>query len=354
MSLHKYLISGFLFLCCNYTHVHAQVVTIPFDGNNIIIDGTMEQLTLLGHGESNIKIQLESRANNAEDFFDYAINGSSCHLSFLDHEQSFKVFLPSSSEIKIKPSPIVTEEYRKEEYGFIDLKDLNGAIELEADGYHVTLKNVSSQVSIVTYGDIAASMPVQNNKKIVSLDTYTGNIKVEIPVEENYSVSCNAVVGDVMIDNEVAKIDDTKPNIIAHAEQGAYIKVEAEKSYPISTISKPVLSKEIILLYMNYLGKKQISPELEKCIIDEGYENQLNALSQEGDRKSNQEKLGELIAKHGFPTKEMIGDKLAWRAVSMIFMWSDSDFIEKYKDEYAENFGWYNYKLNKKINQHRT
>lgn len=354
MILYKYVCTGLLLLQCVTTLLNAQIMTIPFDGNKIIINGTMEYLTVLGHGESNIKIQNGANTNPTADYIDYNIDGKTIQLGLKDRRQNVKVFVPSGLEIEIKPNAIVEESYSNKDYGFIDLKDLNGPIELEADGYHVDLKNVKGQVSLVTYGDINAILPKQNTANMLSLDTYSGNIKIKVQPDKKYAVRCNAVSGDVIIDSDVLQDHQSNPSIIAHAESGKYIKLETLKDYPIDQILNPNFRDEIVQLYLKYLGKKQIHPELEKCIIQEGYENQLKTLSVDGAKKINQEKLDFLIKKYGFPTKEMIGDGLAWSAVSEIFLWSDTQFMESYEDEYVENFGWYNFKLNRLVNQLKT
>lgn len=353
MILYKYLFTGILLVQCMVSSLNGQIITVPFDGNKIVINGTMEYLTVLGHGESNIKIQDGVRSNQTAEYLKYNIDGNTIELSLQDREQNFRVFVPSHLAIEIKPSSIVDESYTNKDYGFIDLKDLNGPIELEADGYHVDLKNVKGQVSLVTYGDINAILPKHDDKNIISLDTYTGNIKIQVQPDKRYAVSCNAVKGDVIIASDVLLDDQSKPSILAHAESGKYIKLETAKDYPIDKILNPNIREEIVQLYLNYLGKKRIFPQLEKWIIEEGYQDQLMALSAKGAKKTNQDKLGKLIETYGFPTKEMIGDGLAWNAISEMFLWSDTSFMETYKDEYIENFGWYNYKINRIVNQRK-
>jgi len=182
------------------TAANAQVTKVPFKGKKIVISGTFEYLTIIGQADSVIGIQEENRSNRAKDFFDYNIDGETFFLNLKERKRSFMVLVPAEIEVGVTPAEIVFEPYSKDEYGFVDFRNLKGSVEMEGDGYHVLLDNIQSQASVVTYGDIIATLPRVDRGKALSLDTYTGNIIIEVPESKSLNLKSNALKGEVIID----------------------------------------------------------------------------------------------------------------------------------------------------------
>jgi len=132
--------------------------------------------------------------------------------------------------VTIHPLPIAYEggKYERGNYPNLKISKVNGEIEVNADGLNVDLERVGGPVSVVTYGDISSILSQSSSNKLISLDTYMGNITIGIPNKQAVNLDCTAIKGLIEVDPKIKRSESKKaPKVILHSEHGEFIKVKA-------------------------------------------------------------------------------------------------------------------------------
>jgi len=264
-----------LMLCINI-QLTSQDIEIPFEGNEVHIIGTMESLYVEGTDAKKASLQNHGGANN--NYADYVVDGNVLKLAFTDQANNIALEIPKSTNLKIHPVPIVFEGGKYERGNYIDLviEEMQGEIEINADGFNVSLEDVSGPVSVVTYGNIESTLSNPSSNKLVSLDTYHGNIDVRIPSSPKVQLQCSAENGTVNIDKSIQQTQEkNQAQIILHTERGAYVNVK--KIELTIDPTHPELRDKLIKIFIEDQGKNRMDNKARRNLEAMGYATHISA-----------------------------------------------------------------------------
>ena len=347
----KYQISSLLFLVTLLTSFTSKAKQIPFNGNEIEIIGSLAELNIDEGltGEIDIKHQF---SNNSSNNYKTTNNGLKTTIELFE-KTVYSISVPLGTNITCKPLQVAGESgwYKEQNNYKIQLRKLSGEVIVDADGYDIFIENVSGPISIVTYGDIRAKYDFVPSSNIISLDTYQGNITLQIPKNSETNINATAKNGSVIIADEIkhdAKnrmikatgnvkvITESNKQIKLHSEDGNYIKVDT-----LSKPTHPKLRDKLIKLFIRDQGKKTMASGSRKELIELGYEDYINEQPDIRPFVGNTlvEELSTLIDEHGFPTREMVGDGFAMKGVMIVLMNGERTYMEKYEDDFIKQFG---------------
>lgn len=350
-NIMKYNTSSLLFILTTFISFSLQAKQIPFNGNHIEIIGSLAELNINegNSGEIDIKHQLSTNPSNN---YKISHNGTLTTIELLE-KQIYSISIPNGTNISCKPIEVAMEsDWYKEQNNYrILLRQLTGEVIIDADGYDVFLDNVSGPTSVVTYGDIKAKYNELPTTSIVSLDTYQGNITLQLPSKSEANIKANAKNGVVIVADELSfdsNVSGLKANgnvkiitanskqIKLHTEDGKFIKVDT-----IRQPTHPELKDKLIKLFIRDQGKKTMATGSRTALIELGYEDYINQQPDIRPFVGNTlvEELDDIIETHGFPTPEMVGDGFAMKSVMIILMNNGEEYMKKYEDDFIKQFG---------------
>lgn len=335
--------------------IFADKIKVPFTGDKIIIIGELQGLSINGGEDNIIHIQGEGKLEQ-DKIVDYVIDGSIFKVA-INSKSKINLTIPKTALVQCNPLPIVYEGLfdHSTDYRNIKIQNLDSEIELNADGYHISFEDLSGPISIVTYGNITGKISHPIDNRMVLLDTYLGNVDLVLPSNGKGNLECTALQGKINISENLAKnynadlTADTK--IIVNTENGSLIKVRSEQEYSTDP-THPELRDEFIKIFIEDQGKNSMDNNSRKELEAMGYgeiiEAQPDIHKWHLVKDRHREYLDEVVEKHGFPTKEMIGDDYAIKAVRLIIMQSPKEYKLKYKEEFINAFGqkWFDIMFN--------
>ena len=347
----KYQISSLLFLVILLTSFTSKAKQVPFNGNEIEIIGSLAELNISEGltGEIDIKHQLSTYPS---DNYKISSNGLKTTIELLE-KTVYSISVPLGTAITCKPIEVASEsEWYTEQNNYkIQLRKLSGEVIVDADGYDIFLENLTGPTTIVTYGDIRAKYDFIPSSNIIFLDTYQGNITLQIPKNSETNINATAKNGSVIIADEIKYdskngitkatgnvnvITESNKQIKLHSEDGNYIKVDT-----LSKPTHPELRDKLIKLFIRDQGKKTMASGSRKELIELGYEEYINQQPEIRPYVGNTlvKELSTLIQEHGFPTREMVGDGFAMKGVMIVLMNGERTYMEKYEDDFIKQFG---------------
>ncbi len=325
---------------------------IPFSGSNIEVTGMLTQLTITA-GLSNIIDIRNPMTKKGEKPYSITTNGNLTRIN-LTSETMYEINIPRRTNLVCKPVNVAFEGswYKDQNNYNISISNIQGEVVVDADGYNINLLDVLGPTSIVTYGDIKAKYTKPPLSEMISLDTYEGDITVEIPSESKSNINATAKDGYVVfaesitinadeniIKQNAAVIKHVSKNctIKLHSENGKYVKVKN-----IADPTHPELKDQLIKMFIRHQGKKGMSTGSRLDLIEQGYETYINAQPdirpfQAGPDVKNE--LLDIFDKYGFPTPKMVDNGYAMSAISIIILSSGPEIMDQHKEDFAKHFG---------------
>lgn len=174
---------------------------IDFSGKTVVIKGWAKQIAVSGHSENYIKIE-EAQKNDKKDY-DYEIGDSTITISLFPTCNTIGVVIPKNLNLKIDMEAVVYETMfdgkKGSDWRSLAISGINGNVESNTDGYNVALSKVNGSISVVSYGNISAVLTEFSNSELVSLDTYWGNVSLQIPIKLPANIRMRAVSGKLDI-----------------------------------------------------------------------------------------------------------------------------------------------------------
>jgi len=340
----KYYFIYLIYLLGTITPLFSQVTNIPFAGSTLVVKGEVNYLEIRGQGGDNIAIQEYQNSNNLIQHYRQEIEGDVCTITLKHKHGGINLFVPQDLNLNIQLDPTAYEDGPLDlnDFGNINLRDLTGNLEINTDGFHVQFKDINGLSSIVTYGDIQGKFKNRQPGKLINLDTYLGNVYVQISKDYKVDISAKAVKGTSYI-NDLFLNDQSYPNRLSiHSENGKYINVDTIGIIDVQLITHPELRDQYIELFVKYWGYK-LYPEARVKLEKLGYQEMLNEFATDPQQNFNKTALAEelmtLIEKHGVPDYKMVGNEMPFKAIEFLFHHFQIDFIEKYSDELSRVLG---------------
>jgi len=321
-------------------------IEIPFKGDKMIIIGGLSTLSISGSSSGIVKVNSSGNVDLPKKV-DYVIDGNELKLVLIGR-RNVTIEIPNRVNIRCHPVPIFFEGEFDEtkDYGRVHMENIESEIEFNGDGYHVTIDNVSGPLSVVTYGNILGKIAAPVSNGMVLLDTYLGNVELVLPVNGTGNLECTALKGAIDISealkpNYNSKIG-TGTKIILHSENGALVKVKTNLEQSIEP-THPELREAFIKIFIEDQGKNRMDNESRRKLTAMGYGSFIDQQPEIHHGypllSKHRNYLDEVVAKYGFPTKEMIGGDYAMSAVRLIIVQGPKAYKLKYKDQFINAFG---------------
>lgn len=308
--------------------ISLQAETIPFNGSDVNVIGSFIQLEINGTDEVGA-VEVIVKNYDKQDV-DHAIVDNELRLALNGEAMHYIIRVPKNMNIKLHPVPIIFEgsPYSLDSYLPVAISSIEGQVAFMGDGYNVDLIENTSDISVVTYGNINLRVS-QHIGDLISLDTYTGSIDVKIPDASTNLIRAKANKGNLKIDDPFKnKLVSNKTKIVdplihLHSEKGQQISVQSISKK--DSITHPELRDQLIKMYLEDQGKQLISNATESDLRAQGYGPFIDALPEipnwHRDYKDKHKKqLREMFSEHGLPTKEMIGSDYAYNMLSHAFI----------------------------------
>lgn len=218
---------------------------IEFSGKKITINGWAKQLVVLGHEKDFVSIEMRNDDTDSENRTSHEKQGDELKISLEINIENILIYVPENMDLNIAMETVMWEGSfdREKDWRGIKIKDTKGDLELDSDGYHVHLDNLTGSLAVVTYGNIYAEFSDLSKSEVVSLDTYLGNVEVAIPTSVSANITMRAKSGEVSIDSNLpisettkkskkkltAKLNEGTLPIILHSEGGEYVSLKAKR-----------------------------------------------------------------------------------------------------------------------------
>lgn len=266
-------------------------------------------------------------------------------LDLIDDAKNVSLEIPSNSKLIIHPISIAWRDdiSERSDYRDLTIENISGEIEINADGYNVNLDDVGGPISVITYGDINSVLSDPISNKLISLDSYQGNIDLSIPKDSNVELKCSAENGKVVISDKVNQNSEKgNTKVLLHSEGGDYVNVSESKKASLKEPTHPELRDILIKIFIEDQGKNRMCTKCRKELIGMGYEDHINLQPDTHKaylvHEKHQKQLIEILDKYGFPTKEMVGKDYALSAVQMVMMHMP-EYMKKYEIEFKSECG---------------
>ena len=217
----KYILILSILWTCQYLNAG----TIDFNGSTIEIDGSFQQLAIHGT-EISGKVTFTDLLDQSSllSSISYKIEGPILKVTIKGNTH-MHITIPNDVNILCQPATLIYEVsyYNEKKERHIHIQDTNGEVEINCDGYKVTLSRASGSASIVSYEDIHAILPNLSPNSIVSLDTYLGDILLEIPHTIDPKIKATAPKGSIKIKGNTSLFkgkNATGNQVLLHTENG--------------------------------------------------------------------------------------------------------------------------------------
>jgi len=321
--------------------------SIDFDGNTIEIEGSFNQLAIHGTDINN-KITFTDLLNESSllSSVDYKVKGSRLKVT-ISGDTRMRIDIPKNVNILCKPVAVIYEGsyiFGRDAH-HVHVQDTDGEVEINADGYNITLDRTSGSISVVSYENISAILPNLKKESIVSLDSYLGDILLRIPHILNPKIKATAPKGSIKIKGDKILFDSKNASgnqVILHSEEGKQIFVSSLEYLPDGPLH-PELRDQLIKMYIEDQGKNRMDNRSRRKLTAMGYGPFIEALEDVYKgllySQRHRDELDAIIAKYGFPTERMVGFQYALGAVELIIFQSERSYFEKYRLKFTETFG---------------
>lgn len=227
----------FFFVMLSTIVFQSNEVSIDFNHGRVILEGGTAEVEIKGHDGQQVIIVTSNGGPLSED--NYSIKRKSLTIKLTDQYESVRILLPKQVSLECDLADWVDEINRDVPFRKVSLEAIGGAVEFNADGYDVNIKNPESHVSIVTYGSIDAWFDDFQDETIISLDTYLGNVTAYIPLEIEANLNLTAMGGKVKMDkkfnitrqlrnstnNFIGEINGGGIDVILHSENGTFVQL---------------------------------------------------------------------------------------------------------------------------------
>lgn len=231
----------FLFLVLSPLFLQSNEVVIDFNHGRVVLEGGVSDVEIKGHDGQQVIITTSNGGAISED--NYTIKHKTLTVKLEDKHESVSILLPNEVSLICDFADWVEEINRDAPFRKVSIEGVGGAIEFNADGYDVNVKNPESHISIVTYGNITAWFDDFEEDTIISLDTYLGNVTAHIPLEIEANLNLTAMNGKVEMDkkfkvtrelrnssnNFIGEINGGGIDVILHSESGSSVRLSKIK-----------------------------------------------------------------------------------------------------------------------------
>lgn len=322
-------------------------INIDFKGSTVIIIGSFDQVAI--HGQENssqVTFTDLLDGHSLASSVDHKVDGETLKLAIKGNER-IRINIPSHLNVICKPVPIIyagSYVYDRDAH-VIQVYNTSGEVEINGDGYKVYLARTSGSISVVSHESIYAMLPNLNTSSIVSLDTYLGNVDVRVPHTLDPKIKASAPKGTITIKGDKSLFDSenaTGNKLILHTEGGKRIRVNSIHHLPMGP-SNLALRDQLIKMYIEDQGKKRMDQNNRIELTGMGFGAFIEAMPDvyKGHKIGlrHKQEFDAIVAKYGFPTKEMVGEGYPMAAVRQIVMQSKPEYFEKYRSQFVDAFG---------------
>jgi len=300
---------------------------------NIHINGKMKGLEVIGHAEATVRISSGKKEDKA---YKRTEDGTAITLQLSDPNAAYRIYIPINANVVIKPEDIYYEGSEKTallDARLVRLSNLAGNVEFYGDHYTIVLDVFSASSSIVTYGHILGSLGELKAQSFLSLDSYLGNIDIQVSNANQYNIKATAKNGTVTIDEAVKGVTSDLPSILAYVEMGEQIQISASDE---SQGTKDDLTRQLIEIYLEDQGKNVVDDADLDYLRRKGYGAFIDALPEIPNwhrdyRQKHYLAIKEIMAEHGTLRKEDFSESLAFSGLQIAFINSP-----RLRKEYAE------------------
>ena len=173
-----------------------------YDGNQVIISESARENYFPVQTKGLTKIN--NRSSKESSTLKYEIRGKTLHITEPSSFGSYILKVPKSVNLTCKARHI-------KDYGYgtnktYTINNVLGEIEIYVmEMINIELTNMSGQASIVTHGNIKATIQSFPKEGAISFDTYRGFVDVSMPKNINTGVTLTAKEGDIYSNFTVKK-----------------------------------------------------------------------------------------------------------------------------------------------------
>lgn len=329
-----------------------------FKGDLVIVTGDFARLNVIQSDIGRVELVINSETSRIKsNSYKVKENPNVLEIIFKDKNQTFELRMPKGMSLKCQPNEFIT----KAEYSFlnsfriIDMQELNNEIEINADAYNLRLVDLTGPLSVVTYGHIEGSFSDMKKGQLISLDTYMGDINLQVPDHQSGQLMCNARNGQVIIaeslkENYNAENINGDVKLMLNSENGKLIELKninensnagANEAFIDALVKMNIESRGRSAFY-DETAKKFKSGSAQE-LADDGYAEfimEQPIYSRYDDfGKSHRSQVVKFIEAEGFPQLSTFGESKTALNQFMVVLGNNQDLMEKYAEEFIELFG---------------